>query len=333
VAALAGRQRGLVTRRQLLALGLSQRVIDDWIERGRLHPLHRGVYALGHRALASGGGWLAAVLACGDGAVLSHRSAAAHWDLRPSASARVDVSVPGTGGRKRRRGIALHRSATLEPEHVTCHEGIPVTTVARTLVDYAEVVPRRALERAVDQAEIVRRLDATALRALIEPHPRRTGCRRVQALLDSYLVDAGLTRSELEELVLRICDRAGLPRPGVNRRVTGLEVDFVWPAQRLVAEADSRRYHATRRAFERDRERDALLLLHGYRVVRLTERRLTTDPEGVARLLAALLGAPVSPSPPGRWQTRHASPQAATATRARAGGGAGRAKSGGAMRR
>lgn len=297
---LATAQRGLVTRPQLVALGLSGRVVDDWISRGRLHALHRGVYAVGHRALAPAGAWLGAVLACGPGAALSHRSAAAHWDLRPAATARVDVSVPRTSGRTGRRGIVLHRSATLERGHVTTHEGIPVTTVARTLVDLAEVVPPRALERAVDQAEVVRRLDATALEAVIEAHPRRTGCRRVQALLDSYLLDVGLTRSELEELLLRICARAGLPRPGVNRRVAGLEVDFVWPVERLVVEADSRRYHATRRAFERDRERDAVLVLHGYRVVRFTERRLTSDSEGVARVLAALLRASVSSSPPGR---------------------------------
>jgi very-short-patch-repair endonuclease len=301
IAALAGRQRGMITRVQLVALGLSHRVIDDWIARGRLHVIHRGVYALGHRALAAGGAWMAAVLASGKGAVLSHRSAAAHWELRHTAAARVDITVPGTAGRLGQCGIVLHRSSTLSPGDVTHHEGIPVTSVARTLVDLAEVVPQRALERAVDQAEVVRRLDARGVEAVIAAHPRRPGCVRMRRILDAHSVGTTLTRSELEELVLSICTRAALPRPEVNRRVAGLEVDFLWRTQRLIAEADSRRYHATRVAFERDRERDARLLLHGFRVVRLTERRLTTDPSGVGDLLAALLGARVSISPPGGW--------------------------------
>jgi hypothetical protein len=301
VAELARRQRGMVTRVQLIMLGLSHRVIDDWIARGRLHVIHRGVYVLGHRALAPGGAWMAAVLASGADAVLSHRSAAAHWELRRSAAGRVDVTVPGRSGRLGQRGIVLHRSSTLSTTEVTRHAGIPVTSVARTLVDLAEVVAPRALERAVEQAEIVRRLDAHTLEAVIAAHPRRPGCVRMRRVLDAYAVGTALTRSELEELVLSICARAGLPRPEVNRRVAGLEVDFLWREQRLVAEADSRRYHATRLAFERDRERDAWLLLHGLRVVRLTERRLTSDPRGVADLLAALLGTRVSSSPPGGW--------------------------------
>jgi hypothetical protein len=289
IAALAGRQRGLVTRPQLVALGLSHRIIDDWVARGRLHVIHRGVYAYGHKALARGGASLAAVLACGAGAVLSHRSAAVHWELRRSWASRTDVTVRNTSGRLARRGIVLHRSATLSDLEVTNHEGIPVTSVARTLIDLAEVVQRRSLERAMEQAEIVRRLDVRAIEAVIAAHPRRLGCTRVRDILDEYAIGSALTRSELEELVLSICDRAGLPRPEINRRVAGLEVDFLWRGPRLIAEADSRRYHATRQAFERDRERDALLLLHGYRVVRLTERRLVTDPDGVSALLGALV--------------------------------------------
>lgn len=286
---MASRQRGLVTRPQLVSLGLTHRVIDDWIARGRLHIVHRGVYAYGHRALATGAAWLAAVLASGPEAVLSHRSAAAHWDLRRMVAASVDVTVPGRGGHRRQPGIAIHRSTTLSPAHVTCHEGIRVTTVARTLVDLAEVVPRRTLERAVEQAEVVQRLDVTALEAVFADCPQRIGCGRARSVLEAYSGGTSLTRSDLEELFLSICAAAGLPRPAVNCRVAGLEVDFLWPTQRLIVEADSRRYHATRRAFERDRERDAILLLHGYRVVRFTERRLTRDPHGVADLLRALL--------------------------------------------
>lgn len=293
VAALATRQHGIIARRQLVAIGLGGDAIDDWIGRGRLHVLHRGVYAVGHRALPRRAAWVAALLAAGRGAVLSHRSAAALWDLRATASAHVDVSVVGDGGRRPRDGIRIHRSRTLDPNDLTRHEGIPATTVARTLVDLAEVVGQRSLERAIDQAEVVRRFDLAGLQRIIDAHPRRTGCRRVAAVLGEQAVGTALTRSELEERVLEICARAKLPRPEVNRRVAGLEVDFLWRAERLVAEADSRRYHATRRAFERDRERDAILLLHGYRVVRFTDRRIAGRPEQVAATLAGLLVAPL----------------------------------------
>jgi hypothetical protein len=289
IAGLATRQRGLLGRWQIIALGLGPSGIDDWVARGRLHIIHRGVYVLGHSALARGAAWLAAVIACGPGAVLSHRSAAALWDIRRSSMSGVEVSIASTAGRMRRDGIVLHRVPTLRADQVTIHDGIPVTTVARTLVDLAEVVPFRALERAADQAETVRRFDLASLRAVIEANPRRRGCVRVARLLDEHAIGTTLTRSELEERFLAICAEAGLPRPEVNSRVAGLEVDFLWRAQRLVAETDSRRYHATRRAFERDRERDAMLLVAGYRVVRFTERRLVADAEGTGRTLAELL--------------------------------------------
>lgn len=304
VAELATAQHGIVTRLQLVALGLGHDAIDDWIRRGRLHAVHRGVYAVGHRALHRRAAWLGAVLACGPGAVLSHRSAAALWDLRRTSMPRVEVCVPGGGGRRRRHGILLHRTRTLADADVTCHDGIAVTTVARTLVDLAEVVPGRSLERATDQAEVVRRFDLAALVAVIEAHPRRAGSARMRALLAEHAVGSTLTRTDLEDRVLALCARAELPRPAVNAVAAGLEVDFLWARERLVAEADSRRYHATRWAFERDRERDAQLLLHGYRVVRFTDRRIATRPAEIAGTLRALLAAPagahVAPSPPDR---------------------------------
>jgi hypothetical protein len=289
IAELATRQRGLLGRWQLIALGLRPDGIDDWIRRGRLHVIHRGVYALGHRALAPGAPWLAAVMTCGRGAVLSHRSAASLWELRRSAMARVEVTTPVMTGRRSRQGILLHRSRTLAPSHMTVHEGIPVTTVARTLVDLAEVAPFRVLERAADQAETLRRLDVAQLRAIIDANPRRTGCVRVAKLLDDHAIGTTLTRSDLEEAFLAMCAREGVQPPAVNARVAGLEVDFLWPSARLVAEVDSRRYHATRRAFERDRERDAILLLHGYRVIRFTERRIVATPDEIGATLRRLL--------------------------------------------
>lgn len=298
IAALATRQRGLVGRTQLLALGLGASGIDDWVSRGRLHGIHRGVYAVGHRAMPRDAAALAAVMSCGPGAVLSHRSAAELWDLRRSAMTRVEVSTPVTTGRRSRRGILLHRTRTLAREHVTRHDGIPVTTVARTLVDLAEVVSPRVVERAMDQAETVRRFDLIALHAVIEANPRRLGCRRVAAMLADHAVGTTLTRSQLEERFLRLCAGAGIPPPVINPRIAGLEVDFLWPDARLVAEADSRRHHATRAAFERDRERDAVLLVAGYLVVRFTERQIVGRPAHVEATLRGLLGARVSPGRP-----------------------------------
>jgi hypothetical protein len=289
IAVLASRQHGLITVLQLLAVGLSRSGIDDWVARGRLHRIHRGVYAVGHTALRTEARLLAAVLACGPGAVLSHRSAALLWGLRRSGMSRVEVSVPRRHGRGTRDGILVHRSGTLRPVEVTVRNGIPVTSVARTLVDLAEVVPRRSLERAADQAEIERVFDLRALTDVIEAHPHRTGCARVAALLDEQAIGSTLTRSDLEDRMLAICDRAGVERPAVNARAAGLEVDFLWVAQRLVAEADSRRYHGHRAAFERDRERDAVLLTEGFRVVRFTERRIAGAPGEVASTLRRLL--------------------------------------------
>ena len=289
VAYLATRQHGLISSEELLALGLGYDGIEDWVRRGRLHRLYRGVYAVGHAALSREARWLAAVLALGPGAVLSHRSAASLSELRASAATFIDVCVPNANGRRRRDGIRVHRSTTLRPGDVTRRRGIPVTTVARTLVDLAEVVPRRSLERAADQAEITRRFDLVALRSIIAAQPRRTGCARVATLLHEHAIGSDLTRSELEARMLAICARAGIARPAVNVRVAGLEVDFFWADQRLVAEADSRRYHETRAAFERDRQRDAILLAEGVRVVRFTERRILAEPDEVAATLLRLV--------------------------------------------
>lgn len=289
VAALASRQHGLITVIQLLAVGLSRSGINDWVRRGRLHRIQRGVYAVGHTALRREARLLAAVLACGAGAVLSHRSAASLWGLRRSAMSRVEVSVPRGHGRRTREGILVHRSGTLRPVDVTVRDGIPVTSVARTLVDLAEVVPTRSLERAADQAEIERLFDLRALTDVIAAHPQRAGCARVAALLKSHAIGTTIIRSDLEDRMLAICDRAGVERPAVNARAAGLEVDFLWVRQRLVAEADSRRYHAHRAAFERDRERDAVLLTEGFRVVRFTERRIVAAPGEVASTLRRLL--------------------------------------------
>lgn len=179
------------------------------------------------------------------------------------------------------------------PFEIAARHGIPVTTAARTLLDLAEALRRRELERAADQAEGLRLFDVEAITQVLDAHPGRHGAARLRRLLTDYTIGEELTRSELEERILAICAAAGVPRPAVNARVAGLEVDFYWPAGRLVAEADGRRYHHTAAAFERDRERDAHLLVHGLRVVRLTHRRIVREPAR-GRADAGTLAAPMA---------------------------------------
>jgi very-short-patch-repair endonuclease len=224
---------------------------------------------------------MAAVLAAGPGAVLSHASAAALWEIRPSAAARIDVSVRTSGGRGKRPGLCIHRAPTLRTEEITEHQGIRVTTPARTLLDLASSLPRRALERALDEAEIRELFDLRALNAIITAHAGERGAAALRRALDLD-GDPAPTKSELEERMLALCEDHGLPRPRVNADVVGLEVDFVFADQRLAVEADSWSYHRTRRAFERDRERDAILARAGYRTLRFTHRQMTSDAAGVA---------------------------------------------------
>jgi very-short-patch-repair endonuclease len=283
--ALAERQHGVVSREQLRAFGLSDTAIRGWIGRGLLHRMHRGVYAVGHCALPMEGRMLAAVLACGPGAALSHRSAAALWGLRATAQRRIDVTAVADGGR-RDPAIAQHRARTLEATDLTAHRGVPVTTVARTLVDLAGVVPAAAVERALAQAEVLRLYDHAAVCEVLE---RSNGRRGAQALRAAMGTPIAFTRSELESRMLALCRRHRLPPPRVNAVVCGHEVDFLWPAARLIVETDGHRFHGTRRAFEQDRRRDAELLVAGYRVVRITYRRLMTEPDAVADTIRALL--------------------------------------------
>ena len=285
IAELARRQHGVVSRAQLVAAGLGPGAIEHRERMGRLHRLHRGVYAVGHRRLTRQGRWMAAVLACGEGAVLSHRSAAALWGIRRAAAAAVDVSVPTRAGRARHAGIAVHRPRRLTDADRTQHDAIPVTTPARTLADLAAILTPPQLERAVTATEELRLFDLHAVTAAARGRPGSAALTRVLAAWTTVEI----TRSELEDRFLALCHDHGLPRPAVNGRVHGYEVDFHWPAQRLVVEADSRRHHATRAAFEADRARDADLLVAGYRVVRFTYAQITDGHHAAARTLRALL--------------------------------------------
>ena len=248
----------MVSRRQLRELGFDRGGIQRRVASGRLHRLYRGVYAVGHTVVSGHGRWLATVMACGDGAVLSHRSAAALWGIRPTASAKVDVTVSHTSGVRPTTAIAVHRSR--RPVTTARREGIPVTAPGQTLADLAIALPRRALEKAAEMAE-AQRLDVH----IPAGHPGETRLREAMAHDLSTT-----TRSPLEDAFLELCDAHDIPRPLVNTVVEGYEVDFCWPEQRLIVETDGHAHHGTRAAFERDRARDARLTALGWRVMRFT---------------------------------------------------------------
>jgi very-short-patch-repair endonuclease len=281
----------VVSRAQLIELGLSARAIGHRIECGRLHPIHRGVYAVGHLAVSLRGRWMAAVLAGGEEAVLSHRSAAALWGMRRWGGGRVEVTVPRSHGRSR-RGIQWHRGA-LPADEITVEDGIPVTTVPRTIFDLAGVRPRREVERAIEEAEFRRLTDPLSLHDLLARYPRRRGSRTIREILAVGRIGEGITRSDLEELFVAFVERTGLPRPQFNvpLEVGGLfvEPDCLWRRERVIVELDSRRAHATAAAFESDRARDRRLQAAGWHVVRVTWRQLHDQPAAIAEDLRRLL--------------------------------------------
>jgi len=227
---------------------------------------------------------MAAVIACGPGAVLSHRAAAALWELRHTTS--LEVTVPPS--RRGRAGVITH-NLRLPPDEVTTLEGIPVTTSTRTLLDLAAVLPRHQLERALNEAEIRGVGDALSLAQLLERHPHRHGIRAMREVLANLGPGGSVTRSELEARFRRFLRSTGLPRPAWNCSLLGMECDCVWRTERLVVELDGRAVHTTAAAFERDRERDRMLNAAGWRVVRITWRQLHRQPERVAADLHQLL--------------------------------------------
>lgn len=283
-------QHGVVARRQLTELGISERMIDRRVQLGRLHVVHHGVYAVGHRALTPRGRMLAAVLAGGPRAILSHRSAATLWSIRADDGPRAEITVPVK--RRPRPGVVQHHSSPPADE-VTTVDGIPVTTVPRTLLDLAATLDRRRLRRAVDEAERLRLWDSLSLDELIARHRGRRGVARLAVVVAEGGMGATVTRSELELRFLEFIADMNLPRPQANIPLTvagaTLEVDFAWPSRRLAVELDGHATHATRASFERDRERDRLLHAAGWRVVRITWRQLHRDGVALRRDLATLL--------------------------------------------
>jgi predicted transcriptional regulator of viral defense system len=222
---------------------LDRGAIRHRLNAGRLHLVHRGVYAVGHRRLARHGRWIAAVLACGHEAVLSHRSAAALWRLAASRGSRVEVTA-ASRGRVRRAGIELHQVRQFHPEDRSEREGIPVTSVARTLLDFAEVVDPRRLERAFEEADRLQLLNLREIERTCGRNPGRRGLKPLRALL-SEAQPVLETRSELERRFLSFCRDAQLPPPAVNVIVAGYEVDALWVDRRLVVELDGYAFHRT----------------------------------------------------------------------------------------
>jgi very-short-patch-repair endonuclease len=233
------------------------------------------VYAVGHRPPSPLANAIAAVLACGDGAALSHRSAAALWRIVPRWPARPDVTVLRD---RRRPGIHVHRSRHAD---LTSHHGIRVTTPARTLLDLADVLDDRGLTRAVNEAQVLRLTTPEEITTLLTRSPGRRTSR--------LTLERGATRSHLEDDFVRFVKRHGLPMPELNQHIAGHEVDAVWRTHNLVAELDSRTFHTTIHAFERDRDKDADLLQAGFSTIRITHRRLTHDDLKEAQRLRAVL--------------------------------------------
>jgi hypothetical protein len=257
------------------------------VRTGLLHRLHRGVFGVGYRPISREAWWMAAVLAYGTRAALSHTSALAHGDLRPSTGRRIDITVATRNGLTMREGVRLRRCAAITGGEVTVHRAIRVT-VARTLLDSAAILAPANLARTVERAEILALFHLSAVERTLDLHPAHPGAARLAAAIELFR-DAQITRSELEVLFLALCDARGLPRPLVNHVIEGEEVDFAWPRYRLVVETDGRETHLTRHAFEHDRVKDAALTVAGYRVVRFTYRQAVHDPSTVGTTPESLL--------------------------------------------
>jgi len=289
IAALAARQHGVVTRAQLVSLGLSRRAIEHRLRRGQLHLVTRGVYAWGRTELPVEGRWLAAVLTCGAGSLLSHRSAAALWGIREQRGGPIEISVP-ENARRRRSGLRVHRRSGVHQGLATRHRGIPVTTPALTLVDLALVLTPGELEAAVNEADKLDLVHPNELRGLLADLTRLPGAARLSRMLDRRTF--ALTDSALERRFLPLARRAGLPQPLTGSRVNGFKVDFHWPALGLVVETDGLRYHRTASQQGRDRLRDQVHAAAGLTTLRFTHAQVAHEPghvEGTLRAVAARL--------------------------------------------
>ena len=295
ISEIAAVQWAMISLVQLIALGLSASAVRSRVAAGRLHRQYRGVYSAGHEVIPWQGHVMAAVLACGEGALASHHDAARlHGLLSRDRGRHVTVA----GRRVRVPRIEVHQARALEPWQRTQEQRVPCTAWPRTIVDVAGVDGRRAAERMIDRAEQLRFFDLSEIRREIDQRPGRRGARIVRALLGQPSL--GLTRNDLEERFFAICEAAGLPRPHVNMPIVlddagpHIEADFAWPELKLIVETDGWETHGTRRAFGSDRRRDRRLDLAGWCVLRYTWHEVMHEPERVAKELAARLAVPAS---------------------------------------
>jgi hypothetical protein len=301
VALLAGEQHTVVSHEQLAGCGIRDNAITRRVKNGRLHRHYPCVYSVGTAKLTREGRWLAAVMACGPGAVLSHLDAAVLWGIHDWATPAIDVTTPRRS-RAGVSGIRLHRVRRLEAADVTVRDAIPVTTVARTLVDLTDVVGRERLARMMQQADYLGLLDLPALDAAIA---RASGRKRLSSLRAAVEIHrpGTVVRSELEHRFLLLCRDSGIPAPETNVRITvggrRVELDCLWRDQGVVVELDGAAAHATRRAFEGDRERDATLTTAGFTPMRFTWRRIQADPAAIASEVTRTLATAPRRPPPG----------------------------------
>lgn len=287
IAALAARQRGVVTLLQLLALGLSREAVKRRVRAGRLHRIHRGVYAVGHPGLSADGLRLAAVLACGAGAALSHLSAAGELGVRPRRGGLVEVTIPTRNGRTAPDGVRLHRVAGLADDEVVVRGALRLTSPARTFVDCSATLHDREVARMLDAAWTRRLIKWDAIeRALGAPRP---GVARLRRVLNAHTPGEDTTRSRAEERLRRLVLASSLPRPQLNVPAGPWELDLLWWEHRLVVEVDSSAYHDSPWAKARDVRKDAWLAARGYRVLRIPSPLIRSNPRHVMSLIAGAL--------------------------------------------
>ena len=290
IAAIAKLQRGRISRRQLIDLGLTDATVHRMVTAGRLHRRCRGVYAVGHVAPIELERETVALLACPDGAVLSHVSAASVWGLKADADPGepIHVTIP-TDTRVGLAGLRSHRTRVLDAADVRMHRGLPITSPARTLIDIAGLVTHSALEHALDDALNHRLVREDQIRDVLQrARQGRRGAARLRALLDDR-DRGGSSRSNPERSLRSLLAAAQLAQPRMNVEVLGYTVDYVWPELRVIVECDSWEFHSGRATFESDRRRDQFLEAHGWTVIRITARQLEREPYAViARLAAAL---------------------------------------------
>ncbi len=306
---MAERQHGVISRSQLRDLGMADASISESVARGYLHPVFRAVFAVGHRKIGPCGRMLAATIACGDGAVISHLTAAALLGLTDRPPAVVDVIAKGSSGRGI-DGIRRHRVPPPLGDEIGHCKGIPCTSPSRTIIDLSGVLGKRSLRRIVERAAVLRLLEVHAIERQLAAK-RRRGAPVLRQILQPWDAtdsgEAGMRRpsttrqptgtprlrSELEARLLALIKASDLPTPTCNHRIgagdTIVEVDFFWPERRVVVEADGHTFHDNPVAFERDRKRDRELQLGGYRVVRFTHRQIEKEPDAVISAISGLL--------------------------------------------